>query len=202
MKRKIKLILRKMHDSPLSPFFKTAYDRFTILYYYYLSFIWLLHGQKKPSAQEAEAVIKNVTFIYKSFERQNMAKRLYKNIQHYYPGARVIIADDSKKPLKLKGENLTVIQLPFNTGLSYGLNRALEKVETPYTMRMDDDVLLTPFSKIHEQLSFLNRHPEIHLSAVQQSNSPLLPPPQELAKEYLPYYMKNAAKPLIIPHKN
>ncbi len=30
-----------------------------------------------------------------------------------------------------------------NSGLSYGLNRALEKVKTPYVMRMDDDELLT-----------------------------------------------------------
>lgn len=59
-----------------------------------------------------------------------MAKRLYKSIQSYYPGARVIIADDSSKPLELIGENLEIFQLPFNSGWGVGLNRALERVKT------------------------------------------------------------------------
>lgn len=74
----------------------------------------------------------NVTVIFKSFERQKMAKRLYENLQKYYPGVRVVIADDSRKPLDLQGDSLTIIQLPFNSGLSYGLNQALERVDTPY----------------------------------------------------------------------
>ena len=72
-----------------------------------------------------------------------MAKRLYENLQKYYPGISVIIADDSSTPLELQGDSLEIIQLPFNSGLSYGLNRAIEKVKTPYVMRMDDDELLT-----------------------------------------------------------
>ena len=36
-----------------------------------------------------------------------------------------------------------MIQLPFNSGDSYGLNSALEKLETPYVMKMDIDELLT-----------------------------------------------------------
>ena len=72
-----------------------------------------------------------------------MAKCLYENLHKYYPGVRVVIADDSRQPLNLKGESLTIIQLSFNSGLSYGLNQALEKVDTPYVMRMDDDELLT-----------------------------------------------------------
>lgn len=74
----------------------------------------------------------NVTVIFKSFERQKMAKRLYENLQKYYPGVRVVIADDSRKPLDLQGDSLTIIHLSFNSGLSYGLNQALERVDTPY----------------------------------------------------------------------
>ena len=96
-----------------------------------------------PDQEEVEFVRENVTVIFKSFERQKMAKRLYENLQKYYPGVRVVIADDSRKPLDLQGDSLTIIQLPFNSGLSYGLNQALERVDTPYVMRMDDDELLT-----------------------------------------------------------
>ena len=94
----------------------------------------------------------NVTVIFKSFERQKMAKRLYENLQKYYPGVRVVIADDSRKPLDLQGDSLTIIQLPFNSGLSYGLNQALERVDTPYVMRMDDDELLTVRTRLGKQV--------------------------------------------------
>lgn len=74
-----------------------------------------------PDQEEVEFVRENVTVIFKSFERQKMAKRLYENLQKYYPGVRVVIADDSRKPLDLQGDSLTIIQLPFNSGLSYGM---------------------------------------------------------------------------------
>ena len=96
----------------------------------------------------------NVTVIFKSFERQKMAKRLYENLQKYYPGVRVVIADDSRKPLDLQGDSLTIIQLPFNSGLSYGLNQALERVDTPYVMRMDDDELLTVRTRLGKNRIF------------------------------------------------
>lgn len=62
-----------------------------------------------PDQEEVEFVRENVTVIFKSFERQKMAKRLYENLQKYYPGVRVVIADDSRKPLDLKGDSLTIV---------------------------------------------------------------------------------------------
>lgn len=188
-----------MYDSPLSPVYHLLYDRYAVILYHLLCIKWRFRGHKRPARREAEPVINNVTFIYKSFERQRMAKRLYKNIRRYYPGVRVIIADDSRKPLKMRGNGLTIVQLPFNRGLSYGLNRALERVETPFTVRLDDDVLLTPFTGIHQLLSFLNQHPEIHLAAFQACSYPCNSA-REHAQEYVSSGMKNAAKPLIIPH--
>ncbi len=201
MKKVIKKLINSIANSPFSPFFKLLHDAFTVLHYRLLVIKWYFKGFRKPTKEEAAPVSESVTFIYKSFQRQRMAKRLYRNIQKYYPGARVIIADDSKKPLKLKGKYAQVVQLPFNQGLSYGLNRALERVQTPFTMRLDDDMLLTPFSNIHGQLRFLNRHKQIDLSAVQACSSPVLPPPKQVAAQYLPFSMSNAPRPLIIPHK-
>lgn len=201
MKKAIKACIDAIRRSPLSPVFKFLYDLFTVMHFRLLQMKWRCQGHKKPTKAQADTVARNVTFIYKSFERQHMAKRLYRSIQSYYPGARVIIADDSKKPLTLKGDYVEVIQLPFNQGLSYGLNRALAKVETPFTMRIDDDMLLTPFSNIHHELAFLNAHPQVDLVAVQACNSPLVPPPREVAKEYLKFTMSNAPLPLLLPHK-
>ena len=142
----------------------------------------------------------NVTVIFKSFERQKMAKRLYENLQKYYPGVRVVIADDSRKPLDLQGDSLTIIQLPFNSGLSYGLNQALERVDTPYVMRMDDDELLTVRTRLGKQVEFLERYSEIDivgfcvLTAIRCQN------PDEAVSEFTRFSMKDAPKPLLIPH--
>ncbi|MCD7817699.1 MAG: glycosyltransferase family 2 protein [Lachnospiraceae bacterium] len=168
--------------------------------YGFLSLKWKLQGGKRPNKEEQSEVVNQVTFIYKSFERQKMAKRLFKSIQHYYPGVQVIIADDSKKSLQLCSPYLKVIQLPFNSGLSYSMNQALKEVKTPFLVRLDDDMLLTPFSKIGTQIDFLNRHPEIDLVGLLPCTVPQCNSPEIAAKEYYPISMSNAPKSLLIPH--
>ncbi len=127
-------------------------------------------------------------------------KQLFWNIQKIFPGARVVIADDSSTPLKTGSRYAKVIQLPFNSGLSYGINRALSEVSTSYTFRMDDDELLTPLSKIYEQLRFLEAHPEVDLVGIQACSAPFPKKPESRAKQYYKFDMKNAPKPLKIPH--
>ena len=122
------------------------------------------------SGEDIRNVETNVTFIYKSFNRQRQARRLYRSIHRYYPKARILIADDSKDPLQIDGAE--IIHLPFNSGLSKGLIAALERVETPFVMRMDDDFLLTPHSNIHEQLTYLQTHPEVDLVGIHASSHP------------------------------
>lgn len=200
MKGKIKSLIIKCSKGPLGKVFSIVFQYVVLTQYFFLNMKWRFSGMKKPEQNEVEKVCDQVTFIYKSFERQKMAKRLYKNIQSYYPGVRVIIADDSRKPLELKGENLTVIQLPFNSGLSYGLNRALELVETPFVVRMDDDQLLTPYTKFGKQLEFLEQHSEVDLAAVVQVSAPKCHSSQELVKEFYGQSMSHAVKTLKIPH--
>ena len=168
--------------------------------YQVLRMKWALAGAKKPDDEAVALVRENVTFIYKSFERQKLAKKLYHNIQAYYPGVKVIIADDSRKPLDLKADHLEIIQLPFNSGLSYGLNRALERVETPYVIRMDDDQLLTPYTRFDEQLHYLMAHPKVDLVGVLQYSTPKLVPLRSVAKEFYGQPMDFSPRRLLIPH--
>ena len=50
-----------------------------------------------------------------------------------------MIADDSDEPLQIVGmtNSDVILHLPFNSGLSQGLIKAIEEVQTPYVMRMD-----------------------------------------------------------------
>jgi hypothetical protein len=62
-----------------------------------------------------------------------MAKRLYHCFCSNYPGAAIVIADDSAEPLEISGAD--IVHLPFNRGLSKGLIAALDAVKTEYVMR-------------------------------------------------------------------
>lgn len=197
---KIRNILKKLAYGPLCGVFSSAYKLIASAEYAYYTLRWKAEGAKLPTQQDAELMRENVTFIYKSFERQKQAKKLYRSIQSYYPGVKVIIADDSKTPLDLQDQHLEVIHLPFNSGLSYGLNRALEKVTTPYVVRMDDDELLTPHTCFEKHLRFLMKHPEADLVGVLPLSAPECEPVSEVAKRYYAQRMDTPLRKLKIPH--
>lgn len=182
IKKLLRPMVRRIQNTWLSkPLYYLQDGLFVIRYY--------LMGPPRISADDISNVETNVTFIYKSFNRQRQAKRLYQSIRRYYPAAHIIIADDSKEPLEIEGAD--IIHLPFNSGLSKGLIAALERMETPYVMRMDDDLLLTPRSNVHGQLKFLQTHMEVDLTAIQMSSHPL-----QAAEEYR---MISMNKELLIP---
>lgn len=193
-------IFNKILHGPLEPMFSFLYLSFVKIQFLFFKIKWKFTNTPTASEEDRKNVADNVTFVYKSFERQSMAKRLYRNIQKMYPGARVIIADDSKKPLEIKGENLQIIHLPFNSGLSKGLNLALNNVRTPFTMRLDDDELLTPYSKIYEHLKFLQSHPEVDLVGLLPYNAPFIKSPITQTKFYFGESMSAAPLKLKIPH--
>lgn len=131
-----------------------------------------LFGKPHISDADRKNVEQSVTFIFKSFNRQQLAKRLYRCIKRYYPAAQIVIADDSAEPLTISDLRTKdrILHLPFNSGLSAGLAAALEQVTTPYVMRMDDDELLTPRTNVHGQLAYLQRHPEVDLVGLQATH--------------------------------
>lgn len=200
MPKFIKETLKKIAYGPLSPIAYASFHLIANMEYKYFNNKWKRQGWKKPEQDKIDFVRDNVTVIYKSFERQKLAKRLYENLQYYYPGIRVIIADDSSKPLELQGDSLQVLQLPFNSGLSYGLNRALEKVETPYVMRMDDDELLTVKTGLGVQVKFLQKHPEIDLVGFCTLTAVRCMNPDEAVSRFTVFNMQGAPKTLRIPH--
>ena len=171
---------------------------------------WALRGYRKPSAEEAAFVTENVTIVFKSFERQKQAMALVKSIWEYYPGVRIVIADDSAKPLeipvragngeKVRDDRLKIIQMPFNSGLSKGLNLALAEIETPFMVRLDDDVLFTRRTDLAGELHFLMAHPEVDLVGMPWIDACKAISTKRDIKSYLRIDMREAPLPLIIPH--
>lgn len=200
MKEAIKKLVKKLSNTNFVVVLSFLWQMMTWVECFVLQIKWFFTRRRKPTKDEAQGVIEECTFIFKSFERQKMAKRLYQSIQTYYPGVKVIIADDSAKPLELTGDNLEIVQLPFNSGLSAGLNRALERVTTPFVVRMDDDQLITPFTQIEKHVMFLKEHSEVDLVGILLYNVPLYRSLKRAAEEYYKQPMHYAPKKLRIPH--
>lgn len=167
-----------------------------------MNFCWALLGFRKPTAEDADLVAKNVTFLFKSFERQKQARALVKSIRKYYPGTRMVIADDSSSPLQIPSiaGDLTVIQMPFNSGLSKGLNLALAEVNTPFLMRMDDDELLTRHVNLASELRFLHSHPEVDLVGIPCIDACKPISVKKGIQAYSKFDMRAAPLPLKIPN--
>ena len=196
-KKKLKT---KLTRSAISLPFELATNVVMEVEYQFYRCIWYLRGYRLPSVEERRAVAENCTFFYKSFQRQRLAKRLCRNIRRYYPDVKIVIADDSRKPLIINDSKVEVVQLPFNQGLSYGLNRALERITTPFAIRMDDDELLTPLTNIGRQLALLQTHPEVDLASILYFNAPQCRNMRYEIKQYLKQPMDMAPLPLKIHH--
>ena len=200
MSQRIKTIIKKLSKTRIAFILSIINNILVFIQIILFKILWIFSGNRKPDSKEVQFMREYVTFIYKSFERQKMAKRLYRNIQSYYPGVKVIIADDSAKPLKITDEYVEVIQLPFNSGLSVGLNRALQHVTTPFVIRLDDDELLTPHTCFHKQLDFLLKHNEVDLVGVLPFDLPKCKSIRKAAQPYFEQSMKEAPEKLMIPH--
>ena len=141
----------------------------------------------------ARLAVDKATIIIKSFERPKSLLRLIKSIQHHYPGIKIVVADDSATPPQLP-DNVELIQLAFNSGISRGLNAALARVESEYTVRLDDDMYICRKTRIGAIIAFMEECRRVDLCGFRYINVPL-----ELRKsakkqfrEYLSYKLEPA----------
>jgi len=105
--------------------------------------------------------LNKIDFIIKTFERYDCLGELLESIEKFYPGATLFIADDSSEINKdfyaewNKKLKITLIELPFNGGLSFGRNMILEYTSAPYILLLDDDFIFTEETKIERFLDVL-----------------------------------------------
>lgn len=92
--------------------------------------------------------MKSTTFLIKTFNRYFELNRLIESILYFYPNNQIIVVDDSYEPKSLKIKNVKQFVLPPDTGISYGRNYALTKIETNYFVLLDDDFVFTQNTNI------------------------------------------------------
>lgn len=99
--------------------------------------------------------LSKLTAIIKTFERPKSLHRLIRSLGKHYPEMPILVADDSQQPVQR--EDASVIQLPFNVGVSEGRNAMLARLRTPYFLLLDDDLQLQHDSHIQRLLEVVAR---------------------------------------------
>ena len=112
-----------------------------------------------------------LTAIIKTFERPQELKRLIQSIRRFYPHMKIVVVDDSQVPSLLDG--VQTIVMPFDSGVSAGRNRALEVVETKYTLLLDDDFVFYRKTDFHKPLQLMKECREIDIMGGTVVNLPL-----------------------------
>ncbi|XP_057631735.1 beta-1,4 N-acetylgalactosaminyltransferase 2 [Chionomys nivalis] len=98
-----------------------------------------------------------VTIATKTFLRPHKLKTLLQSIRKYYPDLTVIVADDSKEPLKIQDDYMEYYSMPFGKGWFAGRNLAISQVTTKYVLWVDDDFLFDSKTKIEVLVDVLEK---------------------------------------------
>ena len=115
--------------------------------------------------------VSSVTAIIKTFERPYAVKRLVRSIKRRYPGLAVIVVDDSKKAVSIKGVEL--LRMPYDTGISAGRNEALDQIRTSYFLLLDDDFVFSHRQNLGELIRFMDSNPEVDILGGRYIDLPL-----------------------------
>lgn len=102
-----------------------------------------------------------VSIIIKTFERPRTLDRLLRSILSSPAGdCSILISDDSLHSINsnlFERENIQYFKLPYDSGLSYGRNYLVERVETPYCVLLDDDFFFIPATRLDILLDIVSR---------------------------------------------
>lgn len=127
--------------------------------------------------------------MLKTFERPAMIRRFLKDARRAFDG-RIVVANDSRRPLTSPPPGVDVIGLPFNSGVAVGRIAALDVVQTEYVFVSDDDIVLTALTDLAVLMDYLDHNPQVDVVGVNlvdvpvrkeidRANSPLFPGARE-----------------------
>lgn len=111
------------------------------------------------------------TICVKTIYRHKAIGKFVFEMRKLFPTTTIIIADDSDdeyKKLNIKSineaspndKNIIYLSLPFDSGVSYGRNKCVEHVKTPYTIITDDTRVLTNKKDLYNSIRYLDKNPQ------------------------------------------
>lgn len=124
-----------------------------------------------PTAADRADAARRVTFAIKTFQRPDVARRLVRSLRPQFSG-RIVIADDSREPMAPGDPMVTVLPLPFNSGVSVGRNAALDAVETEFAFVADDDIVFSAALGLTQAIAYLDATPEVDVVGIMRVELP------------------------------
>ena len=108
---------------------------------------------------------KDISVVILNWNGSAMLQRFLPSVIRYSEDAEIIVADNGSTDHSidiLRDKSPAVRILPFreNYGFAEGYNRAIQQIETPYVLLLNDDVEVTPHW-LKPLLTFMNHHPEV-----------------------------------------
>ena len=82
--------------------------------------------------------LNKITFCIPTYERPVECQGAINNILDLYPGARIVVADDSILPTAFEGVEFS-IECAHDMGISWKRNKLIKTVATEFVVLMDDD---------------------------------------------------------------
>ncbi|XP_054441330.1 beta-1,4 N-acetylgalactosaminyltransferase 2 [Pteronotus mesoamericanus] len=98
-----------------------------------------------------------VTIATKTFLRPHKLMTMLRSVREYYPDLTVIVADDSKEPLRINDSHVEYYIMPFGKGWFAGRNLAISQVTTKYVLWVDDDFVFNNKTKIEMLVDVLEK---------------------------------------------
>lgn len=133
---------------------------------------WIEDSHEEPCADQN---LPKLTICIKTYERHMTCVETVKEFVKVLPDASFLIVDDSTDTeqekvnfaakLRQHTQNVFVIRIPCNSGLSMGRNVLLQYVQTEYFLLTDDDLHLETVAPLQESIDFLEKHPTCDLVA-------------------------------------
>jgi glycosyl transferase family 2 len=152
------LFHRYLVDGPLRPVGRLSHAALTSME---LAACGALDGLRSDDTGDHTCVQSLTTALIKTFERPRALRRLLASLQRHYPGLRTIVVDDSRHPVQCN--DVLVIPMPYNSGISAGRNEGLRHVTTKYVLIMDDDLVLHGDTHLSQAVSIMEQAPDIDI---------------------------------------
>jgi DNA-binding transcriptional LysR family regulator len=86
-------------------------------------------------------MLERITFGITSFERPRLLEQLVASIRRRYPQARILVADNGRQKANLP-EDVRVLDLEFDCGLSRARNAMIDNLETEFLLLLEEDFCL------------------------------------------------------------
>ena len=103
-----------------------------------------------------QAVERRVTVLVKTFQRPRTVNAAIASIRRFYPSLPIILADDSREPIAIADDSVTVHRLPFDSGVSTGRNFLVSQVRSEYFLMTDDDDVFTRNTRLERMIDVLD----------------------------------------------